>query len=104
MAMMHFRIVVPSRKSSEMVFFFEEIQFLSGKKHGKHTRYRDKGIPLFSHDYENGKKNGTHIYWYPYPLDPDNYVSKGDIKYASLWTEINEKAKKKFSGIRTGRI
>ena len=42
------------------------------------------------------KKNGTHIYWYPYPLDPDNYVSKGDIKYASLWTEINEKAKKKF--------
>ena len=35
---------------------FEEIQFLSGKIHGKHLRYGDKGIPLFSHDYENGKK------------------------------------------------
>ncbi len=80
-------------KSGQII---EEIQFLSGQIHGKHTRYNERGIPIFSKDYLHGKKHGTHIFWFQEPLDPDSYQPPSGESYASLWMEINEKAKKKF--------
>ena len=76
----------------------EETQYLAGKIHGNINRYNEKGIQIFSKEYVRGKKHGTHIFWYPNPVDPDNYVSssKTGEKYSSLWMEINEKAKKEF--------
>lgn len=74
----------------------EKAQYLSGKKHGKHTRYSERGVPVFSKDYVGGKKHGTHLFWFPSPVDPDDYKTKGKEGYTSLWMEINEKAKEKF--------
>ncbi|MFL2912858.1 MAG: hypothetical protein ACJZ5X_05295 [Opitutales bacterium] len=80
-------------KSGQVI---EEIPFLSGKKHGQHTRYNERGVPIFSKDYVHGKKSGTHIFWFSRPLDPDDYKTKSKEGYPSLWIEINEKAKEKF--------
>ena len=76
----------------------EETQYLLGKIHGNVNRYSEKGIPVHSKEYTNGKKHGTHIFWFTKPIDPDAYTptSNNGEKYTSLWMEINEKAKDKF--------
>lgn len=74
----------------------EEVQYLDGQKHGLHTRYNERGIPVFSKEYSRGLKHGTHIFWFSTPLDPDNYKSQGEESYPSLWVEINEQAKNKY--------
>lgn len=77
----------------------EETPFLSGKIHGVVLRYEERGIPVFSKEYYHGNKEGTHIYWYPNPIDPNDYVPKveqgGDL-IPSLWLKIRNDAKDKF--------
>ena len=48
----------------------EKAQYLSGKKHGKHTRYSERGVPVFSKDYVGGKKHGTHFILVPKSSGP----------------------------------
>ena len=48
----------------------EKAQYLSGKKHGKHTRYSERGVPVFSKDYVGGKNMeltyfGSQVQWTP---------------------------------------
>ena len=76
----------------------EEIQYLSGKKHGLQNRFSKKGVGLYSKEFVHGKKHGTHIYWFDRPIDPDPYQSPKGKQYSSLWMEINERAKQKFKG------
>ena len=77
----------------------EETPDLSGQIHGQVIRYEERGIPIFSKDYDHGQKNGTHIYWYPTPIDPDNYVPEarqdGEL-IPTLWLKIRNDAKEKF--------
>lgn len=77
----------------------EETPYLSGQIHGQVIRYEERGIPIFSKDYDHGKKNGTHIYWYPTPIDPENYVPEarqdGEL-IPTLWLKIRNDAKEKF--------
>ena len=77
----------------------EEIPYLMGKLHGTCLRYTPKGIPVHSLEYNHGQKDGTHIYWFQDPIDPDDYVpqksSSGEI-LPSLWSKVREDAKKKF--------
>ena len=77
----------------------EETPYLSGQIHGQVIRYEERGIPIFSKDYDHGQKNGTHIYWYPTPIDPDNYVPEarqdGEL-IPTLWLKIRNDAKEKF--------
>ena len=39
-------------------------QFLSGKLHGKWEMFKSNGLKVFSKDYVDGKKHGTHIFWF----------------------------------------
>jgi len=77
----------------------EETPYLSGKIHGKIVRYEERGIPIFSKEYDHGKREGTHIYWFPNPIDPVDYVPKvmqdGDL-IPTLWLKIQNDAKEKF--------
>ena len=77
----------------------EETKFLSGKIHGKNIKYDRSGIPVADRDYISGKKHGTHIFWYPKPIDPSDYIpqrsSDGDL-LPTLWTFMHSKAKEKF--------
>lgn len=77
----------------------EQTPYLSGKIHGTEKRWNEYGIPLFSKEYVNGQKNGTHIYWFEQTHDPDDYVpikSKSGEIYPTLWIKIREEAKQKF--------
>ena len=77
----------------------EEKKYLSGVLHGKVKKYSEKGIPLHEKDYVKGQKHGTHIYWYPKPLDPDDYkpAKGGDGEsLPSLWLKLRKDAKDKF--------
>jgi hypothetical protein len=73
-------------------------QFLSGKLHGKWEMFKSNGLKVFSKDYVDGKKHGTHIFWFDEPQQPDGYVYIKDKKKSqgTLWLEVNEKAKEKF--------
>ena len=80
-------------------------KYLLGELHGKWSRWKDNGIPLFEKDYLHGKKHGTHMEWYGRPIDPKDYKSGGDHggkeekeTYVSLWVEVNEKAIDEFKG------
>ena len=77
----------------------EEIPYLNGKLHGNIIRFNEYGIPKYSKGYKHGKKDGTHIYWFPQPLDPENYVPEnspeGD-KFVTLWSKVRYLAKKKY--------
>ena len=77
----------------------EESQYLNGLLHGKVKRFTTHGIPVFEKDYKNGRKDGTHIYWYTKPIDPTDYKpvtgSNGDL-LQTLWFSILDEAKTKF--------
>jgi len=77
----------------------EEIPYLKGKLHGNITRFNEYGIPKYSKKYKHGRKDGTHIYWFPEPLDPDSYIPEispeGD-KFVTLWSKVRYLAKKKY--------
>jgi hypothetical protein len=76
-----------------------ESKYLSGVLHGKEKKFTDKGIPLYEKDFKNGLKEGTHIYWFPQPLDPDDYEpSKDDDAEVlpSLWLTLRKKARDNF--------
>ena len=77
-----------------------ETPYLKGRVHGRVKGYTTKGLPEFEKDYENGKKQGTHIYWHPIPLDPSDYEpkinSKGD-KSPTLWLHLKDKASEEFN-------
>ena len=78
----------------------EETNYLSGKIHGKSIRYDRTGIPIADKDFVNGKKHGTHIFWFPKPIDPSGYTPKrssdGDL-LPTLWTFLHSEAKEKFN-------
>lgn len=69
-------------------------QFLAGVLHGKWEQFTENGIPVFSKDYINGEKHGTHIFWFNEPFDPEGYEEESTT---TLWASINEEAKEKFS-------
>ena len=73
-------------------------QFLAGLLHGKWNMYQKSGLKKFSKDYVQGKKYGTHIYYFDDPQQPDGYeyIKDGDKLPGTLWLEANEKAKEKF--------
>ena len=75
-----------------------EKQFLAGLLHGKWNMFEKNGLKKFSKDYVQGKKQGTHIYYFDEPLQPDGYVYvKDGVKIpGTLWLEANEKAKEKY--------
>lgn len=77
----------------------QEWQYLTGKLHGKSLRYQEKGIPVFSKDYKDGMKHGTHIYWFQDPIEPEDFVpvknDDGEI-LPSLWLDLQRQAKEKF--------
>ena len=77
----------------------EETNYLSGKVHGKSIRYDRSGIPIANRDFKNGKKDGTHIFWFPKTVDPAGYTPKrspdGDL-LTTLWTSLQTEAKEKF--------
>lgn len=77
----------------------EEDSYLNGKLHGTSKRFKNSGIPVFEKDYFNGKKSGTHIYWYSNPIEPADYIPQpgndGNI-IQTLWQYLQEQAKKKF--------
>ena len=74
----------------------EEKKYLSGVLHGKVRKYDEKGIPLHEKDYVRGQKHGTHIYWYPTPIDPDDYKPAKGSNSESLWLKLRREAKDKF--------
>ena len=77
----------------------EESKYLSGILHGKVRKFKEKGIPLHEKDYVQGQKHGTHIYWYPKPLDPDDYKptkGKDSEVLPTLWLKLRKEAKDKF--------
>ena len=43
-----------------------------------------------------GQKHGTHIYWYPTPIDPDDYKPVKGSNSESLWLKLRQDAKDKF--------
>lgn len=81
----------------------ERRQYLEGELHGKWSKWKSNGIPLFEKEYLRGLKEGTHMYWYGEPIDPKDYKSKDNAKlekktYVSLWVEVNEAVKEHFKG------
>ena len=77
----------------------EQTPYLSGKIHGTKRRWNEYGIPLYSKDFVNGKRDGTHIYWFEQTNDPDDYIpikSKSGELYPTLWIKLREEAKDKF--------
>lgn len=85
----------------------DEVPYFLGKLHGKALKYNSLGIPVSSKEYNYGKKNGTHIFWFQDPRDPDDYKpekSKSGELLPSLWSKIRETAKEKFGeGIGSGK-
>ena len=83
---------------------FERRQYLSGELHGKWSKWKSNGIPIFDKEYIRGMKHGTHMYWYGEPIDPKDYKSvnakakNNEKTYVSLWVEVNQKVKEKFKG------
>ena len=67
-------------------------------------RFNSLGIPVFEKDYKNGRKDGTHIYWYNKPIDPTDYKpvigSNGDL-LPTLWFNILDQAKTKQNLVLT---
>ena len=83
----------------------EQRKYLVGQLHGKWSKWKNNGIPLFEREYDHGNKHGTHMEWYGEPIDPKDYKSGGEEgaqlekkTYVSLWVEVNEKAKEEFDG------
>ena len=77
----------------------ERRKILNGKTHGTVSRYNRDGIPVHSKEYVMGQKNGTHIYWFDSPVEPDDfkpYYNNNNELIPSLWLKIKEKAKSKF--------
>jgi len=77
----------------------EEVPYLNGLVHGKVIRFNEYGIPRYSKEYAKGEKHGTHIYWFPDPLDPENYQpvnSPEGGKFMTLWSKVRYLAAKKF--------
>lgn len=77
-----------------------ETPYLKGRIHGTVKGYTTNGLPEFEKDYVQGKKQGTHIYWHPIPLDPSDYEpkinTKGD-KSPTLWLHLKDKANDDFN-------
>ncbi len=76
-----------------------ESQILSGVLHGQVKKYNELGIPVFRKDYVEGLKHGTHIFFYPKPIDPENYKPPADSDSESLptlWLKLRKEAKDKF--------
>jgi hypothetical protein len=76
-----------------------ESPFLSGVLHGQVKKYSDQGIPVFKKDYVKGLKHGTHIFFYPKPVDPENYkpaAENGSESLPTLWLKLRKEAKDKF--------
>lgn len=77
----------------------EEVPYLDGLVHGKVIRFNEYGIPKYSKEYLKGEKHGTHIYWFPDPLDPENYEPENSPeggKFITLWSKVRYLATKKF--------
>jgi antitoxin component YwqK of YwqJK toxin-antitoxin module len=77
----------------------EEDSYLNGKLHGTSKRYKNSGIPVSAKDYVNGKKSGTHIYWYSKPIEPTDYIPEignDGNTLQTLWHHLQEQAKEKF--------
>ena len=76
-----------------------ESQYLSGVLHGQVKKHNELGIPVFKKDYVKGLKHGTHIFFYPKPIDPENYKPPTDSDSESLptlWLKLRKEAKDKF--------
>ena len=72
---------------------------LSGKTHGTLIKFNREGIPIYSKDYKNGQKHGTHIFWFDQPVDPEDFVpfrNEKDEIIHSLWRAIKEESNSKF--------
>ena len=77
----------------------EQIPYLNGKIHGTIKKWNEYGLPLSSKDYSHGKKQGTHIFWFEFTNDPQDFrpvKSKIGEIYPTLWIKLQEEAKKKF--------
>lgn len=77
----------------------EETNYLSGVIHGKSKRYDRTGIPVADRDYVHGQKHGTHIFWFPKPIEPSDYKpqrSKNGDLLSTLWIFLQTEAKEKF--------
>jgi antitoxin component YwqK of YwqJK toxin-antitoxin module len=68
-------------------------QYSNGLLHGISTKFTRAGLPVYKKEYKNGLKHGTHIYYFDIPLNPDNNLKAKK----TLWDEINDQAKEKFS-------
>ncbi|MFP6900042.1 MAG: hypothetical protein VCA36_03800 [Opitutales bacterium] len=85
----------------------ERRHYLEGEMHGKWSKWKRNGIPLFEKEYVHGLKEGTHMYWYGEPSDPKDYKPTTEEKnkpdpdkktYVSFWVEVNVKVKEVFKG------
>jgi len=76
-----------------------EAPYLSGVLHGQVKKFNEQGIPISRKDYVKGLKHGTHIFFYPKPIDPENYKPPSDVDAESLptlWLKLRKEAKDKF--------
>ena len=63
-----------------------EEHYLNGLLHGSSKRFTERGVPVYKKDFKNGLKNGTHIYYFDIPLNPDSNLGQKQ----TLWEKINE--------------
>ena len=82
----------------------ERRQYLEGELHGKWSKWKYNGIPLFDRDYVRGLKHGTYALWHGTPIDPKDYKPSAEKNArSSLWMEVNELAKEEFKGNHPSR-
>jgi hypothetical protein len=97
---------LPFSGTTKLKFDNEQVhetkQYLSGELHGKWERFKQNGIQVFDKEFTHGEKHGAHIYYFDDPIDPEDYKTQSDAHlkkkiYASLWLEVHEEARRKFS-------
>ena len=97
---------LPFSGTTKLQFDNEQVhetkQYLSGELHGKWERFKQNGIQVFDKEFTHGEKHGAHIYYFDDPIDPEDYKTQSDAHlkkkiYASLWLEVHEEARRKFS-------
>ena len=78
----------------------EESSYLAGKLHGKIKQFNIDGSPKCEKDYVQGKKHGTHIYWYEKPIDPSDYIPKTNSigeKPPTYWLHLKDDSKENYN-------
>ncbi|MBT6850281.1 MAG: hypothetical protein HOA16_03710, partial [Opitutae bacterium] len=97
---------LPFSGTTKLKFDNEQVhetkQYLSGELHGKWQRFKQNGIQVFDKEFTHGEKHGAHIYYFDDPIDPEDYKTQSDAHlkkkiYASLWLEVHEEARRKFT-------